>query len=102
MKQDMEQPRERAELQILEEMLQEREKDLWSRLETVRRRLEVIRQRKALMDQEENDVQQKMLDTGTEQTLAKPRSGTERLEWPGEAGVDSTAKVDESSETSSQ
>ncbi|KAH9962238.1 hypothetical protein BC827DRAFT_1383665 [Russula dissimulans] len=80
-KQEMELRRAKAEVQILEEALQERENDLWSRLETIRQRLEVIRQRRALMDQEEDDLRQKLLDAGTKskQALAKPRSGTERV-----------------------
>jgi len=73
--------RAKAEAQILEETLQEREKDLWSRLETVRQRLEVIRQRKALMDQEEEDIRQKLLEAGhgTSTREVAARSGTERV-----------------------
>jgi len=80
-KQEVELRRAKAEAQILEETLQEREKDLWSRLETVRQRLEVIRQRKALMDQEEEDIRQKLLEAGMEQAPAKSPRVLEQKEW---------------------
>ena len=69
MKQEMEIRGAKQKVEILEEILQEREDDLCNRLETVRQRLQVIRQRKALIERLEDGLRQKLVDVRREQGL---------------------------------
>lgn len=63
----MEVRRAKTEVQILEETLQAREKDLCNRLETVRQKLEAVFQRKALVDRQGDEIREQLIDASIEQ-----------------------------------
>ena len=69
LKQEMEIRGAKQKVEILEETLQAREKDLCNRLETVRQTLQAIRQRKTLIERQEDSLRQKLADARREQEL---------------------------------
>ena len=71
----------KQKVEILEETLQAREKDLCNRLETVRQRLQAVRQRKILIERQEDSLRQKLVDARREHGLEEtsdPKLATTR------------------------
>jgi hypothetical protein len=69
MKQEMEIRGRKRKAEILEEILQTREKDLCHHLETVREMLQVVRQKKMFIKRQEDSLRQKLVDARREHGL---------------------------------
>ena len=91
----------KQKVEILEETLQAREKDLCSRLETVRQGLQAIRQRKILIERQEGRLRQKLVDARMEQGVEEA-SGPKLATTQETQGAGVEVEVDVVSEESSQ
>lgn len=81
MKQEMEIRGRKQKAEILEEILQTREKDLCHHLETVREMLQVVRQKKMSIERQEGSLRQKLVDARREHGLEEtsdPKLATTR------------------------
>lgn len=91
----------KQKVEILEETLQAREKDLCNRLETVRQRLQAIRQRKILIERQEDSLRQKLVDARREQGLeeaSEPKLATTQETQGAGVGVEAEVVSEEPSQ----
>jgi hypothetical protein len=75
-KQEMEIREAKQKVEMLEEILRAREKDLCNRLEAVKQRLQVIRQRKTLIERQEDSLGRELADARREQELEEAKLTT--------------------------